>query len=159
MHVHTDTVGHRNYFTSLIKSAAPMTKLDTGRDPRLYPFARILRLLAIDELPQLINVLKGDMSIIGPRPCIPYEYQEFSRWHRQRVNAVPGLTGLWQVSGKNHTSFAQMMRLDISYARKRNVFLDLAIVIKTLPAIAVQAMDGLSKRVKPSRGKGETAPA
>lgn len=148
MHVDADTAGHRNYFSDLMKSATPMRKLDSSRDPRLIPFARTIRHLAIDELPQLINVIRGDMSLIGPRPCIPYEYEEYSRWHRQRVHSLPGMTGLWQVSGKNRTTFAEMMRLDISYARKRNVFFDLAIVLKTVPAIAVQVLDGFSERLR-----------
>ena len=146
MHVDTDVAGHKNYFSSLIKSNTPMTKLDKGADPRVIPLGRTLRQLGLDELPQLFNVLKGEMSLIGPRPCIPYEYEDYSRWHRQRVLAQPGLTGLWQVSGKNHTTFEEMMRLDIAYGRIRNPLLDLAIVFKTVPAILSQAMESFFSR-------------
>lgn len=148
MHVSVDSTVHKNYFSRLIGSSVPMKKLDTEEDPRLIPFARIIRQLAIDELPQLINVLRGDMSLIGPRPCIPYEYREYSRWHRQRIRSLPGMTGLWQVSGKNRTTFSEMMRMDISYGRKRNILLDVAIVLRTVPAIIGQVLDSVSARLR-----------
>ena len=118
-----------------------MTKLDSRRDPRLIPFGAALRATGLDELPQLINVLRGEMSIVGPRPCIPYEYELYEPWQRQRFNAVPGLTGLWQVSGKNRTTFTEMIRLDIEYSQRQSVGLDLKIVLKTLPALWQQCLD------------------
>jgi lipopolysaccharide/colanic/teichoic acid biosynthesis glycosyltransferase len=113
MEVNAETVSHRNHTEQLIRSQAPMVKLDAQSDPRLVPFGTVLRATGLDELPQLLNVLRGDMSIVGPRPCIPYEYDLYEPWQRARFNAVPGLTGLWQVSGKNRTTFNEMIRFDI----------------------------------------------
>jgi len=149
MHVDSDHDGHRDHFRGLIKSGIAMTKLDhSGHDPRLISLGKIVRQTAMDELPQLINVLRGEMSLIGPRPCIPYEYKDYSRWHRQRVQSMPGLTGLWQVNGKNRTTFEEMMRFDIAYGRKKNPLLDLAIIFKTVPVIVTQAVGGFSNRLR-----------
>jgi len=141
MHVNADTTLHQNYLRELIRNEKEMTKLDHGRDPRIIPLGNLLRATGIDELPQLINILLGDMSLVGPRPCLPYEAYEYHPWQMRRFDAVPGLTGLWQVSGKNRTTFAEMMRLDIGYARKRAFLLDVMIVLKTIPAIVVQVTD------------------
>jgi lipopolysaccharide/colanic/teichoic acid biosynthesis glycosyltransferase len=141
MQVNADTTLHQNYLRELILNEKEMTKLDHGKDLRIIPFGNLLRATAIDELPQLINVLLGDMSLVGPRPCLPYEAREYHPWQMRRFDAVPGLTGLWQVSGKNRTTFKEMMRLDIGYARKRAVLLDVMIVLKTIPAIVVQVAD------------------
>jgi lipopolysaccharide/colanic/teichoic acid biosynthesis glycosyltransferase len=141
MHMNADTTLHRNYLRDLIHNEKEMIKLDHGRDPRIIPFGKILRATGIDELPQLINVLLGDMSLVGPRPCLPYEAREYDSWQKRRFDAVPGLTGLWQVNGKNRTTFKEMMRLDIDYARKRAFLLDVMIVLKTIPAIVVQVAD------------------
>ena len=141
MHVNADTAVHKHYLRDLINNEKTMTKLDNGRDKRIIPFAGILRASGIDELPQLFNVLLGDMSLVGPRPCIPYEAREFDVWQMRRFDTVPGLTGLWQVSGKNKTTFKQMMRLDIAYARKRAFFMDMKIFLKTLPAVVEQVAD------------------
>ena len=141
MHANADTTLHQNYLRELIRNEIEMTKLDHGRDPRIIPFGTLLRATGIDELPQLINVLLGDMSLVGPRPCLPYEAYEYHSWQMRRFDAVPGLTGLWQVSGKNRTTFTEMMRLDIGYTRKRAFLLDMAIVLKTIPAIVVQVAD------------------
>ncbi len=138
MHVNAETSVHRNYLHELINNEKKMTKLDHGRDPRIIPFGKFLRATGIDELPQLINVLFGDMSLVGPRPCLPYEAREYHSWQMRRFDAVPGLTGLWQVSGKNRTTFKEMMRLDIDYTRKRAFLLDVMIVLKTIPAIVIQ---------------------
>jgi len=141
MHVNADTAVHRQYLENLIHSESKMKKLDSGRDPRIIPFGGLLRASGIDELPQLLNILRGEMSLIGPRPCIPYEAKEFDVWQRRRFDAVPGLTGLWQVSGKNRTTFKEMMRFDIGYARRRALPLDLKILLKTFPAVATQVLD------------------
>lgn len=135
MCVNAETDSHRGHTAELIKSHTPMTKLDLKRDPRLIPFGAALRAAGLDELPQLINVLKGEMSIVGPRPCIPYEYELYEPWQRRRFDAVPGLTGLWQVSGKNQTTFRKMIELDIEYSQRLSLGLDLAIILKTLPAL------------------------
>lgn len=146
MHPDSETSSHRKYFQQLMDTDVPMTKLDVTSDARLIPMGKILRQTGLDELPQLINVLRGDMSLVGPRPCIPYEYDHYCQWQRQRTDTAPGLTGLWQVSGKNRTTFKQMMRLDVSYSRKRSPGLDLKIIFKTLPAILTQIRDGARKR-------------
>lgn len=141
MRVDAETDSHRGYTAQLINSDTPMTKLDAKRDPRLIPFAAALRATGLDELPQLLNVLRGEMSIVGPRPCIPYEYELYSPWQRRRFEAVPGLTGLWQVSGKNRTTFNQMIQLDIAYAQRLSLWLDLTIIFKTVPALLRQCLE------------------
>ena len=141
MHVGAETDSHRGHATQLIKSDTPMTKLDARRDSRLVPFGAALRAMGLDELPQLINVLRGEMSIVGPRPCIPYEYELYEPWQRRRCEAAPGLTGLWQVSGKNRTTFNQMVRLDIEYSQRSSLWLDVTIILKTLPALWRQCSD------------------
>ena len=141
MRVDADTDSHRRHTQDLIRSQTPMIKLDARRDPRLIPFGSILRVTGLDELPQLINVLRGEMSLVGPRPCIPYECEAYESWHWGRFDAVPGLTGLWQVSGKNRTTFNEMVKLDIAYAQNMNLRLDLKIVFKTVPALWGQYCD------------------
>jgi exopolysaccharide production protein ExoY len=105
MHVAADTGVHQTYFKDLMQTNAPMTKLDAKGDKRLIPGGWLLRASGLDELPQMINVFKGEMSMVGPRPSLPSEYEAFLPWQRERTNASPGLTGLWQVSGKNRTTF------------------------------------------------------
>jgi lipopolysaccharide/colanic/teichoic acid biosynthesis glycosyltransferase len=134
MKVNNDNSLHREYLKDLINgSNKPMKKISS--DPRLIPGGSFLRKTCIDELPQLINVLIGDMSLIGPRPCIPYESQEYLRWHVRRLDVKPGMTGFWQVNGKNNTSFMDMVRLDIYYAEHCSFLLDLQILLKTPFAI------------------------
>jgi lipopolysaccharide/colanic/teichoic acid biosynthesis glycosyltransferase len=141
MYVNADTTVHQKHLTQLIGSNAPMMKLDARSDRRLIPGGWILRASGLDELPQIINVFRGDMSIIGPRPCVPYEYEQFLPWQRARFDAMPGLTGLWQISGKNRTTFEEMVRLDIHYAHHLSFWLDVKIVLLTIPALIVQVMD------------------
>ena len=100
-----------------------------------------IRASGLDELPQLVNILRGEMSIVGPRPCIPYEYESYEPWQRGRLNAPPGLTGLWQVSGKNRTTFEEMVRLDIEYSKRMSLWLDLRILFRTPLAILQQVRD------------------
>jgi exopolysaccharide production protein ExoY len=138
MHVGAETAHHEAYFTGLMTSNAPMQKMDAKGDSRLIPFGWLLRASGLDELPQVINVLKGDMSLIGPRPCIPYEYDNYSPPQRARFNSQPGLTGLWQVSGKNRTTFDRMIQLDIQYALQRSLKLDVKILLLTVPAVLSQ---------------------
>ena len=151
MFVGADTVSHQGHLHQLISSDAPMMKMDTQGDSRIIPFGRWLRSSGLDELPQLINVLRGEMSLVGPRPCLPYESEQYLSWQWERFNAVPGLTGLWQVSGKNRTTFVEMMRLDIEYARNKSLWLDLKIILKTLPALMIQMWDMRKKRKSLSR--------
>jgi lipopolysaccharide/colanic/teichoic acid biosynthesis glycosyltransferase len=136
-----DTEVHQKHTKDLIQSQAPMVKLDAGRDPRLVPLGAVLRATGLDELPQLLNVFRGEMSIVGPRPCLPYEADLYEPWHRRRFNAAPGLTGLWQVSGKNRTTFNQMCQLDIAYSERMNLWFDVKIILKTLPALWVQCQE------------------
>ena len=130
---------------------APMQKLDAKGDTRLIPGSWLLRATGLDELPQIINVLRGEMSIVGPRPCIPTEYEAYLPWQRQRCMAMPGLTGLWQVSGKNRTTFDEMVRLDIRYSQIKSFWLDVKIILLTVPALMVQVADTrLSRKSAPA---------
>ncbi|HMQ04700.1 MAG TPA: sugar transferase [Pyrinomonadaceae bacterium] len=104
-------------------------------DPRVTALGRRLRRSSLDELPQLVNVLKGDMSVVGPRPPIPYEVAEYQSWHRKRLDMKPGITGLWQVSGRSRLPFEEMVRIDLYYIENWSVWLDLKILLLTLPAI------------------------
>ena len=153
MRVNAETDSHRRHVHQLISSQAPMVKLDSGKDPRLIPLGGILRATGLDELPQLLNVLRGDMSIVGPRPCIPYEYEVYSPEHRRRFLAVPGLTGLWQVSGKNRTTFEEMVQYDVEYAYTQSLWLDLKIILKTLPALWTQCRDIRASKRSASSGQ------
>jgi lipopolysaccharide/colanic/teichoic acid biosynthesis glycosyltransferase len=141
MLVNADTTVHQGHLTHLMSANCPMTKLDSTGDPRLIPAGRILRALGIDELPQVINVLRGEMSLVGPRPCVPYEYEKYIPRHRQRCGTLPGLTGWWQVNGKNRTTFEQMMNLDLFYVRNKSLLLDIRIIAGTIPAIMGQVWD------------------
>jgi lipopolysaccharide/colanic/teichoic acid biosynthesis glycosyltransferase len=154
---------HQQYLTKLINvaanndenSAKPMTKLDD--DLQIIPFGKILRQMYLDELPQLINVLTGEMSLVGPRPSIPYEVEEYLRWHKGRSDAVPGMTGLWQISGKNRLTFNEMVQLDIQYSRKKSFWLDIKILLMTPFAILSQIKDSLQKDQLQAKGVIENA--
>jgi lipopolysaccharide/colanic/teichoic acid biosynthesis glycosyltransferase len=141
MAVGSDQTIHADHFKALMTSGAPMVKLDSRRDSRLIPGGWMLRASGMDELPQIINVLRGDMSLVGPRPCIPGEFEKYQPAQRERVDALPGLTGLWQVSGKNRTTFEEMVRLDIHYVRHISLPLYLKIILLTPWALAVQIYD------------------
>jgi lipopolysaccharide/colanic/teichoic acid biosynthesis glycosyltransferase len=152
MLVDTDTAIHETHVASLIETNEPMIKLDARGDPRLIPFGRILRAAGLDELPQLINVLRGEMSIVGPRPCLPSEYSKHLTWQRERFRTPPGLTGLWQVSGKNRTTFNDMIDLDIKYLQTQSLWLDLKIIFGTVPVLINQIKDMWKSRRLPSCG-------
>ena len=137
----TDTTVHEAHTASLIETDGPMVKLDAHGDARLIPYGRMLRAAGLDELPQLINVLRGEMSIVGPRPCLPSEYGRYLPWQRERFQALPGITGLWQVSGKNRTTFSEMVNFDIQYVRMQSFWLDLKIMLKTIPTVVNEAID------------------
>jgi lipopolysaccharide/colanic/teichoic acid biosynthesis glycosyltransferase len=105
-------------------------------DPRLTPIGGFLRKTSIDELPQLINVLLGEMSLVGPRPPISYEVEAYDVWHRRRIlDAVPGITGLWQVEGRSRTTFDEMVRMDIRYSQEWSLWLDMKLIIRTPVAV------------------------
>ena len=141
MHVAAASDTHRDHFQKLTEKDTPMTKLDLKGDPRLIPCGACLRATGLDELPQLINVLRGEMSLVGPRPCLPYEAEKYADWHNQRFDTLPGLTGWWQVSGKNRTTFNEMIRMDIWYAQHKSFGLDLLIIARTLPVLIGQLLE------------------
>lgn len=101
-------------------------------DPRITRVGRVIRKMSLDELPQLWNVVKGDMSLVGPRPPLPREVKDYTVYHRQRLQVTPGCTGLWQVSGRNSLTFEQMVELDLTYIRNRSLWLDLKLIVLTV---------------------------
>ncbi len=145
MKADADGQAHRRHCARLIHSNAPMEKLDVAGDARLVPGARLIRAAGLDELPQILNVLRGEMSLIGPRPCTPYEFAEYLPWHRARTLALPGLTGLWQVSGKNRTTFERMIHLDLEYIANRSLALDLRILARTAGVLCRQIRDAADR--------------
>ena len=155
MKVDTETQSHERYFEDLMRANCAMTKLDTHGDPRLAPFGRILRASGVDELPQIFNVLRGEMSLVGPRPCLPNEFAKYERWQRERVNALPGLTGLWQVSGKNKTTFNEMIRMDVAYLNNMSILLDLQIMLKTGATIARELFESRQAACQTRRSHNE----
>lgn len=155
MYCGAETVSHQGHLKHLMNSDAPMIKMDARGDSRIIPMGKVIRAAGLDELPQLLNVLNCEMSLVGPRPCLPYEAEQYLPWQRERFNAAPGLTGLWQVNGKNRTTFTRMMELDIEYARNKSLWLDLKIIFMTVPALLVQLKDLRSKK-KPHRSVATT---
>ena len=104
-------------------------------DPRVTRVGRVLRRLSLDELPQLLNVLRGEMSLVGPRPLPLRDYQQLDAWHRKRYHVLPGITGLWQISGRSNLTFDDLVRLDFYYIENWSIWLDISILVKTLPAV------------------------
>jgi lipopolysaccharide/colanic/teichoic acid biosynthesis glycosyltransferase len=156
MHVSVETTSHANHFAELVRSNVAMQKLDSTGDSRLIAGGRWIRASGLDELPQMINVLRGDMTVVGPRPCIPYEYDQYTADSRRRFETAPGLTGLWQVSGKNNTTFQEMVSLDIRYAEQKTLGLDLKIMLLTPVALLHQLGD---LRRRKQAAKPVTVPA
>jgi len=138
MHTGNDDRIHRDYVTNLL-SADPaagrsgLFKLDA--DPRVTRLGAWLRRTSLDELPQLINVLRGDMSLVGPRPVLPWEAELFPQPYQQRFAVKPGITGLWQVSGRSRLAMRQALELDIEYVLRRSFAFDLGILLRTVPAL------------------------
>lgn len=155
MHVNADTARHSRHFGHLVQSGSPMVKLDLLCDTRLIPLGCLLRAAGLDELPQLFNVLRGDMSLVGPRPCLPDEYRFFSRSQRLRFQVLPGLTGIWQSEGKGISTFAEMNEMDGHYAKNASLLLDLAIICRTPLALFRQ----MRLAVKSRRQTAESAKA
>jgi lipopolysaccharide/colanic/teichoic acid biosynthesis glycosyltransferase len=141
MQASAETQTHEHYFRELMEVDRPMTKLDAYGDPRLAPFGRFLRASGLDELPQIFNVLCGEMSLVGPRPCTPNEFAHYEPWQRERVNGLPGVTGHWQVNGKNKTTFNEMIVMDLFYLENMSILLDLKIMLKTGTVIARQILE------------------
>lgn len=141
MHVNNDSAIHQAYVSQFIQSAVQQSGsasalFKMANDPRVTRIGRFLRKTSLDELPQLINVLRGEMSLVGPRPPIQYEVDRYKRWHTRRVLDVkPGVTGLWQVTGRSRTTFDEMVRLDLRYARTRSLWTDIKILLATPRAV------------------------
>lgn len=144
MHVNCDPGIHKEFVSQFIAGNAKVREANGNgssvykitNDPRVTTLGRVLRKTSLDELPQFINVLTGKMSLIGPRPPVPYEFESYDIWHRRRVLEIkPGITGLWQVSARSKTSFDDMVRLDLQYARDWSLWLDLKILLKTPNAV------------------------
>jgi exopolysaccharide biosynthesis polyprenyl glycosylphosphotransferase len=144
MHTDADDQIHRDYVGKLIdgrldevnQGGAEDPHYKIKADPRVTRVGRFIRKSSIDELPQLFNVLKGDMSLVGPRPPVPYEVQKYQPWHLSRVLDIkPGITGLWQVEGRSKVSFDEMVRLDLRYQREWSPWLDVKILIKTVAVV------------------------
>jgi exopolysaccharide biosynthesis polyprenyl glycosylphosphotransferase len=143
MYFQSDAKIHQDYVRQFISG-----KQDQGQvgnpsgvykikdDPRVTPVGRLLRKTSLDELPQFFNVLRGEMSLVGPRPPIPYEVEGYAIWHRRRfLEAKPGITGLWQVEGRSRTKFDEMVRLDLKYAKTWSPWLDIKILLRTPAAV------------------------
>lgn len=154
-----DTGVHENHFSQLKASDTPMTKLDQLGDVRLIPGGGLLRASGLDELPQLINIVRGEMSLVGPRPCTPKELAHYEPHQRKRFNLIPGLTGLWQVNGKNSTTFTQMVALDDHYHDHQSLRLDLWIIARTPAVLAGQVLEIQRRRREQARAaQADAAP-
>ena len=142
MYTDSDNGIHHEYVSWFISSSGKAQEKDKSslfkltNDPRITPIGHFLRKTSLDELPQLWNVLRGEMSLVGPRPPLWYELQQYKPWHRHRVlEAKPGITGLWQVTGRSRTTFDEMVRLDLRYARGRSLWADIKILLSTPAAV------------------------
>ncbi|MFL7839877.1 MAG: sugar transferase [Candidatus Promineifilaceae bacterium] len=139
-----DSSLHQAYIKAFISNdTRGMTALQGGdtstcklvNDPRITRFGKLLRKTSLDELPQLANVIRGEMSLVGPRPDVPYSVELYKPWHFKRLSALPGLTGLWQTEGRSNVTFDNMVRMDIEYIRNQSILLDLKILLLTIPAV------------------------
>jgi lipopolysaccharide/colanic/teichoic acid biosynthesis glycosyltransferase len=146
MHVGNNSQSHRQFMQRMIREN--LRPQDVGLkvmklpdDPRITRPGKLLRLLSLDELPQFINVLRGEMSIVGPRPPLPYEYELYSDWHKRRLDVLPGITGLWQVTAHNQVPFDEMVQIDLDYIETMSPWLDLKIIAMT-PVEMLRAKGG-----------------
>ncbi len=144
MYSNNDQAVHQEYVKRLIsgktgceqQAESRQTVYKLTNDPRVTRIGRFLRRTSLDELPQFLNVLRGEMSLVGPRPPIPYEFQSYAIWHRRRLLSVkPGITGLWQVEGRSRVKFDDMVRLDLAYAASWSPWMDLKILLRTPGAV------------------------
>ena len=131
--MYADAAEHQPYLERANEASGPLFKM--RRDPRVTPFGQILRRLSLDEVPQLLNVLRGQMSLVGPRPLPLRDYEQLEDWHRKRYNVLPGVTGLWQISGRSNLGFDDLVRLDFYYLENWSLWMDIAILVKTIPAV------------------------
>ncbi len=140
MRVDSDSGVHKDFVTRLIKGeilpeGEEETDLKITDDPRVTLVGKILRKTSMDELPQIFDVLRGEMSLVGPRPCLPYEYEVYEDWHKKRLSIRPGITGLWQVAGRSGVAFEDMVLLDLYYAYNRSISMDMSILYETIFAV------------------------
>jgi len=138
MHVRADDSIHKEFVTDFIKNGScnrDMKVFKITDDPRIFKFGKFIRKTSLDEFPQLLNVLKGEMSLVGPRPCLPYEWECYDEWHKKRLNVIPGCTGLWQTLGRSSVTFAEMVILDLYYISNMTLWFDFKIVLQTFPVI------------------------
>lgn len=129
----TDAEKTRQKLLHMNEAKGPIFKIQN--DPRVTPVGRFLRRYSVDELPQIFNVLKGDMCFVGPRPPLPNEVAEYEPWQLRRLSVIPGITCLWQVSGRSNLTFEEWVQLDLKYIDTRSVFLDMSILLRTIPAV------------------------
>ncbi|MCL4487636.1 MAG: sugar transferase [Chloroflexi bacterium] len=143
MRADADTTLHKRHVTRLIEQNLSPDQLGVQKkaslklenDPRVTKVGKIIRKMSLDELPQLFNVLRGEMSLVGPRPPLVYEVELYKDWHRRRFEAIPGITGLWQVKGRNRVSFDEMVRMDLEYIERQSLWLDVQILLRTPLAV------------------------
>jgi lipopolysaccharide/colanic/teichoic acid biosynthesis glycosyltransferase len=135
MFVDNDDETHRDAAAAWFAAASVAPSYKVENDPRITRTGRFLRRFSLDELPQLFNVMRGDMSLVGPRPAIEYELILYERWYFDRFRVPPGMTGLWQVSGRDRTSAPAMMKLDVEYANHSSLATDLGILLRTIPTV------------------------
>lgn len=141
MHVGNSSDIHKDYVTNFIKgnpTCAGSRNINVFKitdDPRIFKFGKFIRKTSLDEFPQFYNVLVGDMGLVGPRPCLPYEWDCYEEWHKNRLNVLPGCTGLWQALGRSSVTFEEMVILDLYYISNASLWLDFKIVLKTFPVI------------------------
>lgn len=145
MRVDADPSIHQEYVTRLIKENLEPGQLEKGKpslkmedDPRITWLGHFIRKASLDELPQFFNVVRGEMSLVGPRPSLPYELEQYQDWHKRRLETLPGITGLWQVRGRNRVSFDEMVRMDLDYIQHQSIWMDLLILLQT-PWAAISA--------------------
>jgi lipopolysaccharide/colanic/teichoic acid biosynthesis glycosyltransferase len=137
-----DSRAHEQYLRAHIRDGRPAEITESGvriykprNDPRVTPLGAWLRKLSLDELPQLYNVLRGEMSLVGPRPCLPYEWDLYQPWQRRRLDVKPGCTGLWQVTGRSRVRFEDMVMLDLVYAHNSTLLGDFKLIAQTIPVM------------------------
>lgn len=138
MVVDGDNTAHREWLERFVRDDAAYVEGDGGQrifkvvdDPRITPIGGWLRKLSLDEVPQMLNVLRGEMSVVGPRPPVPYEYEHYDPWAKQRLSVLPGITGLYQVTARSQVGFSRMVEIDLAYIRRRSIWLDLWIMLRT----------------------------
>ncbi len=140
MHAGASASGHQEYVQRLItenlspEDVAHLTgqnSLKVKNDDRITRIGKFIRKTSLDEVPQIFNVLRGEMSLVGPRPPLPYEFEVYNEWHKERLNTIPGMTGIWQVKAHNKVSFDEMVRMDIEYIQKQNIWMDFLIILQT----------------------------